>query len=656
MAGRAGRSWGERGLPVTPLKPRKLTLGVGDVVGIAGTARRCRIIRADEPGQVGVRDLTGGQTELVPIAKITHAPAEEGAPAPRPADVPEVAGVTDETWAEAKKRLEAIAPLRRWRRPPKALVRARAQEVGRHWTRLYAWMRAYRDGGEVLTALLPGRPSVPKGSKKLSTEVEHVMQDCIDSHYLTKQKLRPSAVDVELGKRCKKMNLPKPHINTLRRRIARLRPHKANSRRHGPEAGERDLPQTGRLVARYPLEIVQVDHTLVDVILVDGPSANVMGRPWITVAIDVFSRMIVGYYVALENPGALGTGMCVSHAILPKEQWMEERGLRLMNGTPAEWPAYGLPTTLHMDNAREFRGEMIRRACEQYGIDVQFRPVRRPKFGAHIESLMHKLAGEFRTLPGATFSNPQDRGKAYDSQKEAVLTIEEFDRWLANHICCIYHYRTHSGIETSPIKRWEQGLFEGTELAPPVGQAPDRFVGEDADRLRKDFLPFEERTVRNFGVVVDKIHYYHRTLRKWINARDPDNPKRKRQFIFRINPNDISIIYFLNPETDRYEPIPYRDISRPPMTLWEFRAARRTLRDQGHEDQRITESMIFEARERNSRIIEEARARKKKVKAKGRFRGGVHGTAGATSRSEAAGDEPILRRAEIRAFDDVDLG
>lgn len=645
------------------MKARPFRIAPGEVVGIVGTARRCRVVEADGSRRVMVRDLDrGGAAELVDTIQLTHAPTPENGAVPDPSSRKdcELGDIPEKVWAIAKERLEAIRPLLQWRRPPKQLVMERAREVGRHWTRLYAYLRDYREGGQTLDSLLPGEPSVPKGTTKLPAEIEQAMKDCIEFHYLTKQKLRVSAVDRKLTIMCKEKGFPKPHANTLRRRIARLVPHKANSRRHGPEAGAKDLPQTGGLVARYPLEIVQVDHTLCNVILVDAESGSVMGRPWITVAIDVFSRMIVGYYIAFETPGALGTGMCLSHAILPKEHWMDERGLRLKNGTMAEWPAYGLPVTLHMDNAREFRGEMIRRACEQYGIDIHFRPVKRPKFGAHVESLMDKLSQEFATLPGATFSNPQERGKAYDSEKEAAMTFQDFDRWLATHIGCVYHYRTHSGIGTSPIKRWEQGLFEGTELALPVGKLPDRFLGEDAERLQKDFLPFEWRTVRDSGVVIDKIHYWADVLRPWINARDPDNPKRKLHFIFRRNPNNIRAIWFLNPKLERYEPVPYRDTGRPPMTLWELRAARKILRDQGRKDEEINEPMIFQALAQNDATVAAAVESKKKIKAKGKFKPGLYDRSpritASAPQAEGEDDGPSLHSADIQLSEDVDFG
>ncbi|WP_454740503.1 hypothetical protein [Cupriavidus necator] len=40
----------------------------------------------------------------------------------------------------------------------------------------------------------------------------------------------------------------------------------------------------GHFAARHPLDIVQIDHTLADIILVDEAYRHTIGRPWLTLA------------------------------------------------------------------------------------------------------------------------------------------------------------------------------------------------------------------------------------------------------------------------------------------------------------------------------------------------------------------------------------
>ena len=129
----------------------------------------------------------------------------------------------------------------------------------------------------------------------------------------------------------------------------------------------------------------------------------------------------------------------------------------------------------------------------------------------------------------------------------------------------------------------------------------------DEHRLRLDFLPYEERTIQPYGVVMDEVYYYGDVLRPWINATDPDAPKYKRKFLFRRDPRDISVLWFYDPEVKDYYAIPYRNTSRPAISLWELRSANAQAKAEGKSD--IDEQVIFEAYDRLREI--EARAKSK---------------------------------------------
>jgi hypothetical protein len=54
--------------------------------------------------------------------------------------------------------------------------------------------------------------------------------------------------------------------------------------------------------------VVQIDHTLLDIILVDDLHRLSIGRPWITLAIDVFSRIhFSGAACSARSSAATGT-------------------------------------------------------------------------------------------------------------------------------------------------------------------------------------------------------------------------------------------------------------------------------------------------------------------------------------------------------------
>lgn len=572
-----------------PTSTQPLTIATGTPVLLRG--RRCTITRVLDLDQVLVRDDETRQIDHAKVAALTPVPAT----APLPS-APDVVTVPDEDWQVAQFRLTAIQPLLDLPQRTRADVTRQAETMGLHTNTLYKWLRQYEASG-LLTALLP-RTRSDKGVTRLSNEVETIIAAVIEAEYLTTQRKSKQKVCKEVRRICLNADLSPPHENTVLNRISKLSAVRVTAKRHGSKvAANKYDPIEGKYPgADWPLAVVQIDHTPGDIILVDDFHRRAVGRPWITMAIDVFSRMVVGFYLSFDPPGALGTGLCVAHAILPKDNWLAKRGLN------AEWPCWGLPRKLFMDNAREFRGNMLQRACKQYRIDLEWRPVARPHFGGHIERLLGSLATEIHTLPGTTFANVNERGD-YDSAGKAAMTISEFENWLTIHITKAYHHHPHDGIGMAPIEKYRQGIF-GSREQPGTG-LPARIT--DEDRLRLDFMPFEERTVQPYGVVIDEVYYYHDVLRRWINATDPKSPRLKRKFMFRRDPRDISLLWFYDPELELYYPIPYRDTSHPPISVWELREARRRCKADGR--RHIDERAIFEAYEEMQAIVEQAQAK-----------------------------------------------
>lgn len=509
----------------------------------------------------------------------------------------DLTSVSEDEWSEATRRAEIVRSIVEAIGPRTNAVRMKALEARVHPATIYRWIRTF-EATESVTSLLPVRPSGGKGKRRLDNAIEEIVRTTIEEYYLSGQQRSAQKTCEEIGLRCRRTGLTAPHPNTVRKRISAI-DERVRLERRSRKASARSLftPIRGEFPdAEFPLAVVQIDHTKADLILVDDVYRRPIGRPWITVAIDVFSRVVLGFYASFDTPGSLATGLCVAHAILPKETWLASRGIDVA------WPCWGVMRSLHMDNAREFRGKMLRRACQEHGIDVNFRPVLKPNYGGHIERLLGTLASEIHALPGTTFSNPPSKGE-YDSKKEAVVSLSEFETWLATYITGVYHQREHSGIGMSPLARFENGLF-GSGDRPGTG-LPPRIT--DEERLRRDFMPFVNRTVQPYGVVVDGVHYFSDVLRQYVNAKDPSDPGRKREFVFKRDPRDISRLYFYDPELQQYSAVPYRDTARPAISLWELREATRAARQANRSG--IDETLIFATIDRLREQQEQSRVR-----------------------------------------------
>lgn len=514
---------------------------------------------------------------------------------------PDLALIAADAWKEANTKLDLIRPLidaGRWKRTREEVMKV-AQAAGKHYVTIYRWIDAYESTGLLSSLLRQERKD--RGNTRLDERVEAIIKKAIDEKYLTSEQPDPSDLMDEIRPLCKKAGIKAPHINTVRRRIALLSPELKMSKRLGPKAAvENFKPIEGSFPgADYPLAVVQIDHTPADIMLVDDVTRLPINRPYLTLAIDVFSRMVVGFYLSLDPPGALSTGLCLSHAILSKEKWLAQRGI------DAKWPCWGRMRMVHADNAKEFRGTMLAWACKEHGITMENRPKGMPRFGGHVERGFRTFLKKMHRIKGTTFSNTKEK-LDYDSEGRAILTLAEFEKWFTIYIVKKYHHELHRGINTTPYRRWEEGLL-GDKDHPGIG-LPARI--ENEEQLRLDFLPYVERTVQEYGVVIEDVNYYSDVLRKWIHAPDNDDPNKKRKFIFRRDFRDISVIHFFDPDTRTYADVPYRDSTHPPISVWELRAAKRRLTEKGLDA--VNEQLIFEAVAEMREIEQEA---EKKTKA-----------------------------------------
>lgn len=500
-----------------------------------------------------------------------------------------------ESLAEAERKFGIIKPLLNKPNRSKKEIQAHAEQSGVHYVTLYRWLHMFETTGKMSALVRQDRKD--KGKTMIAAEVEKIIVDAIESLYLNKQKHKPPRVIEEIQKICTKSGIVAPHPNTIRARIKKLDSAKKIKAREGNKAARNaHAPLRGHFPgADFPLAVVQVDHTLVDVILVDDIHRQPIGRPWLTLLIDVFSRMVLGFYISFDPPGNLSLGLCLVQAFLPKESWLAKLDIE------TSWPCWGIPRTIHADNAKEFRGNMLMAACKEYGISLEWRPVATPHYGGHIERLLGTLNREIHAISGTTFSNPKARGE-YDSDHEATMSLSEFEKWFTILCVEVYHQKKHSQLGMPPIAKWQEGIF-GIGKSPGIG-LPARIT--DELRLKLDLMPFETRTVQHYGIIWDHIEYQHDVLRRWINAPDPDNPKLKRKFLCRRDPRDISVIWFYDPEVQEYYAIPYRNTSHPAISIWELREATKRLALESPQTP-VDETLIFDAYDKIRRIEEDAK-------------------------------------------------
>jgi putative transposase len=490
----------------------------------------------------------------------------------------DLATIPPAQWAIAKERERVLRIFVREGRPltpADTADAARQLGVSVQWARRL--LKRYADDPRT-SALVPDGGGRRPGSSMLDRRVEAVIARCIGTHYATAQRPPIRMLVEAVTTECRRGGFSIPAPKTIRRRLQSTDPTALMAKREGRQAARaRHAPSAKHYApAARPLQLIQIDHTRADIVLVDDTYREPIGRPWLTLAIDVFSRVVVGYYVTLEAPSSLSVALCLAHIVGDKAPMLARLGI------DAVWP-WGLPETLHLDNASEFRAAALVRACEEHGIEVVYRPVATPHYGGHIERLVGTVMGEVHLLPGTTFSNVADRG-SYDSEGRATMTLTDFDAWLTRQIAVLYHGGIHRGIDRTPLGAWQEAISTGTIVRQVA----------DPERVRIDFLPAELRKPRRDGIALFKIGYWHDMLPALAARSTASLP-------VRYDPRDLSRVWLRPPGEDAYLELHYKDLRRPPVTLWDWRAARQHLLGQGRRE--IDAAARFEAVEAQRELV-----------------------------------------------------
>jgi len=381
-------------------------------------------------------------------------------------------------------------------------TRARRRPVGPAWSGICA--RSRRVG--VISGPWSRRRRGGAGGERsrLDAEVEGIVQGVLAECRVAPAPRTVRDVYLMIAVRVRDANraraatdpLPVPGRSTIYRRVGAAGPAAILRRRQGPgerRAGAGVWP--GPRVER-PLERVELDHTPLDLIVVDEEDRLPIGRPTVTLALDVYSGLPTGVHVGFEPAGYTAAMRCLLHGILPKED------ARVRYGTRNPWPAYGLPETLVVDHAPHLVGGDLRDACAQLGIALEPAPVKRPWFKGAIERQFRTHnTGLVHGLPGTTFSNVLERGE-YDAEGMACISLARFREILHVYLLDVYGQEWNRGVGGVPAQRWAAAVAGGWTPA----------LHHDAEEMRLLLGRSAVRTIQRAGIDHLSLRYQSREL------------------------------------------------------------------------------------------------------------------------------------------------
>ncbi|CAN2536315.1 hypothetical+protein [Methylocapsa aurea] len=462
-----------------------------------------------------------------------------------------------------------------------------ALELGVSRPTMYRLITAYRAKGTV-SSVEPPTLGRPKGTLMLDAEREKLIASTIHEIYLKPERPTMTYLIEQVRARSKQRNLSPPDRRTIKARVDRIDRRTVALKRKDTEGIKATKAVPGEYVASRPLEVVQIDHTEVDVFLVDETTRQTMDkRPWLTLAIDVFTRMVVGFHLSMDKPSRVSLGLCMLNAVYDKSAWLKEREI------DASWPAAGLPEAVHADNGADFRSHAFAWACREEGIKLIFRPVGAPHYGGHIERLIGTMMGRVHFYPGSTFANPTAR-QSNEPAHFAAMTFREFECALGWEIAGRYNEEIHSALLRPPIAVWREH-----EASLALRMPKDRMA------FWVSFLPDAHRTLRPDGIWLHDIPY-------WSNALSGRVGRAKGELLVKFDPRDVSRIFVQQPDGGFLE-ARARPLGFPVISLREWKQAKKSQGGKGRKernDEQITKTALAQRRLIDEAIAKTAAARR----------------------------------------------
>lgn len=406
-----------------------------------------------------------------------------------------------------------------------------------HPTTVMRWLRRWGQSKDS-TKLVDRRS---RSGRKTNADVYSFFEKAIDTVFLSPQKNPGTAVlnkivediDTFNKKVAPEHRTPMPSRTTVYRWLDGLHAYVEMEAREGKKAAKlkyRSVTET--VEVNYILERVEIDHTPLDLMIIDEFNQLPLGRPWLTLAIDRYSRVILGFYLAFHGPSSYSVMRCLKRCVLPKAEWMKELG-----DFKNSWPMHGIPMEVVFDNGMDLHSDAVSRICYEMGCRVSFCPTGEPYFKGAIERMFGSLnTGLIHQLPGTTFSNVKQRGD-YPSEAKAVLTLTDATRLIAMWIVDTYHQRRHRSTGETPHARWCRQLASVAIEFPANPEQLDVLVG----------IPAQRQKITHEGILFETIHYNNADL-QFLSQRIG----RKRAVQFKYFEEDVGYIQVYDEERREY--------------------------------------------------------------------------------------------------------
>ena len=443
------------------------------------------------------------------------------------------------TDVHAMPQSEAEARLRRATESELAIANSRFQHVIAFMKRtstddggtipkrtLRRWAAAYRHAENTVgSGYLGLLPEAPAGNSmpKLPEQTRVLMNESITSDYETPRQKTKYACWIALKLACERGGIVAPSFTTYRVAVLNRPAFEQTLQRQGHRAAynreafywhlEFKTPPHGD----RPFEIGHIDHTELDVESVSSRTGRGLGRTWMTLLTDAFSRRILAVHLTFDPPSYRSCMMVLRECVRRHSR---------------------LPQIVVVDGGREFQSTYFETLLARYEITKKTRPAAKPRFGSVCERLfgtantqfLHNLKGNTQMATRARQMTP-----AVNPKGQAVWSIEDLHQRLTEYAYDIYDTLDHPALGQSPREAFNGGI-------ETTGKRSHRLIAYDREFLIATLpttLRGTAKVVPGKGVQIHYLYYWSDLFR---------TPEVERQRLpVRYDPFDAGTSYaFVN--------------------------------------------------------------------------------------------------------------
>ncbi|MDN3576393.1 DDE-type integrase/transposase/recombinase [Chitinimonas viridis] len=192
----------------------------------------------------------------------------------------------------------------------------------------------------------------------------------------------------------------------------------------------------------YPFDVAHIDHTPLDLQLVDETLGTVIGRVWLTALIDGYSRKVLAYYLSFDSPSAVSCMMVIRECVRRHGR---------------------LPSKIITDGGKEFSGSYFEILLAFFEMQKKTRPPAEGHFGSVMERLFGATnKGLIHVLQGNTLILQCVRkcSRTHDPRRLAIWTLDAIERTLDDWFENVYHISPHGGLQATPNEVFDAGVAE----------------------------------------------------------------------------------------------------------------------------------------------------------------------------------------------------